>query len=41
LGNVAFRTRRRLEWDPETLRAPDCPEADELLRREYREGWVL
>jgi len=41
LGNVAFRAGRKLQWDPTSLRAPNCPEADKFLRREYRDGWSL
>jgi len=41
LGNVAFRTGRKLQWDDAILRAPNCPEADMFLRREYRDGWTL
>ncbi|HEY7512220.1 MAG TPA: Gfo/Idh/MocA family oxidoreductase [Vicinamibacteria bacterium] len=41
LGNVALRTRRRLRWDAETMRATNAPEADEFLREEYRPGWEL
>jgi hypothetical protein len=41
LGNVAFRLGRRIEWDAASLRAPGCPEADALVRREYRPGWEL
>ena len=33
LGNVAYRTGRRLQWDPANLRASNCPEADKFLRR--------
>ncbi len=39
LGNVAYRLGRKLEWDPETLTAKNCPEADHLIRKTYREGW--
>lgn len=39
LGNVAFRTGKKLEWDTEKLRATNAPEADAFLRREYRKGW--
>jgi len=39
LGNVAYRTGRKLEWDAENLRATNCPEAEALIRRPYREGW--
>lgn len=48
LGNVALRvqlrkelTRRKLLWDSETFRFPNCDEANQFLRREYREGWSL
>ena len=41
LGNVAFRAGKKLEWDPENLRAGNCPEADKFIRREYRDGWTL
>jgi hypothetical protein len=41
LGNVAWRAGKRLEWDAESMRATNCPEADQWLRREYRKGWKL
>jgi predicted dehydrogenase len=41
LGNVAYRTGKKLEWDPEHLRVKNTPEADRFIRREYRPGWVL
>jgi hypothetical protein len=41
LGNVAFRAGERLEWDAETLKAKNCPQADPFIRREYRAGWNL
>jgi predicted dehydrogenase len=39
LGNLAIRLGRPLSWDSEAMRCPDAPEADPLIRREYREGW--
>jgi predicted dehydrogenase len=41
LGNVAYRTGKKLEWDPKSLKATNAPEADKLIKREYREGWKL
>jgi predicted dehydrogenase len=41
LGNVAYRTGRLLEWDPASMSAPNAPEADPYIRREYRKGWRL
>lgn len=41
LGNVAFRTGKKLEWDAKKLRATNCPEADRFIQHEYRKGWKL
>jgi len=41
LGNVAYRTGKQLQWDAEHLKAANCPEAEKLIRREYRKGWSL
>ena len=41
LGTVAFRAGKKLEWDPENLKARNCPEADRFIRQPYREGWTL
>ncbi len=48
LGNVALRsqlreplTRHKLIWDPVALKITNLPEANQFLRREYRQGWTL
>ena len=41
LGNVAYRTGKKLEWDAENLQATNAPEAEPFIRREYRQGWKL
>jgi hypothetical protein len=41
LGNVAYRTGKKLEWDSANLKATNAPEADPFLRRDYRPGWTL
>ncbi len=41
LGNVAFRTGRKLQWDAKNLKAANFPEADQYIRSEYRAGWEL
>jgi predicted dehydrogenase len=41
LGNVAYRTGRMIEWDPEKLEARGVSEAVRIIRREYRPGWNL
>jgi predicted dehydrogenase len=40
LGNVAYRTGKKIEWDYRTLRASNAPEATPFIERpEYRKGW--
>jgi hypothetical protein len=32
---------RKISYDGAAGRVSDCPEADALLKRQYREGWTL
>lgn len=41
LGNVAYRSGERLEWDGKTGRVTNTTKATPYLRREYRKGWTL
>jgi predicted dehydrogenase len=41
LGEIAYRTRGRLDFDPESGRFPDCEEANRLLGKNYREPYGL
>jgi len=41
LGNVAYRTGKKLEWDFGKMRATNCPEADSSIQHQYRAGWVI
>lgn len=41
LGNVAYRSGKKLEWEPESMTFPNAPDAEKFLRRSYREGWSL
>jgi predicted dehydrogenase len=48
LGNLALRptlkekvTRTRLMWDGDAMKVTNVPEANQYLRRKYREGWTL
>jgi predicted dehydrogenase len=42
LGGVASRfPEQTLEWDAAALKFKNNPEADKLLRREYRKGWEV
>ncbi|HVK09071.1 MAG TPA: Gfo/Idh/MocA family oxidoreductase [Gemmataceae bacterium] len=41
LGSIAYRLGKKLEWDAAAMRAKNAPEADALIKREYRKGWKL
>jgi predicted dehydrogenase len=41
LGNVAYRTGKKLEWDAGNLQVTNISAANDLLRRDYRPGWTL
>ena len=41
LGNIALKVGQKIEWDPKAFRITNCPEANQYLRREYRQGWEL
>jgi predicted dehydrogenase len=41
LGNVAYRTGQKLEWDAKTLTATNTPDAAQYVSKEYREGWIV
>jgi len=41
LGNLAVRLQKPILWDAEAMKATGCPEADALIRRDYREGFGI
>ena len=41
LGAVAYKVGKKLQWDAANLKATNCPEADQFINKEYREGWTL
>jgi len=41
LGLIALRTGKVIHWDPKTMTANGCPEAEVIIQGEYREGWSL
>jgi predicted dehydrogenase len=41
LGTIALRLGKKIEWDSKNLKCPNAPEADALIRCEYRKGWGL
>ena len=41
LGNVAYRAGEKIRWDAKRMRIPNSKNAEQFLKREYRQGWVL
>jgi predicted dehydrogenase len=41
LGNVAYRSGKKLDWDARRMRARGCPEADAFIKPAFRKGWTL
>jgi predicted dehydrogenase len=41
LGNIAFRTRARIEWDDARERITNHKAADRMVTRKYRKPWKL
>ena len=41
LGNAAYRSGRKLEWDAAACKVTNTREADQFIRRPYRKGWKL
>ncbi len=41
LGNIAIKAGKKLEWDGPALKFKNSPDADKLIKREYRKGWEL
>jgi hypothetical protein len=41
LGLVAYRVDKKIDYDGATGRVAHSAEANDLLKREYRQGWPL
>jgi len=41
LGLVAYRVGKKLDYDAANGRVTNSPEGNDLLRRQYREGWTI
>ena len=41
LGNVAYRTGKKIEWDAKHLKATNTSEAEQYIQHRYRKGWSL
>ena len=39
LGNVATRFGKTIEYDPAALKVTNLAEANDALKRQYRQGW--
>jgi hypothetical protein len=40
LANVAIRSRRRIEYDPKTMKVTNVPDANQFITKPYRPGWM-
>jgi len=38
---VALRSGRKIFYDGENMRVTNLPQANDYLRREYRQGWSV
>ncbi|MCX7044931.1 MAG: Gfo/Idh/MocA family oxidoreductase [Candidatus Sumerlaeota bacterium] len=41
IGVLPIRLGKKIEWDAESMKAKNAPEADPLIRKKYREGFGL
>ena len=41
LGAVSYKTGKKIQWDAKNLKAINCPEADQFISKQYREGWAV
>jgi predicted dehydrogenase len=41
LALVAYRVGKKLDYDAENMKATNCPEADQYIKKTYRQGWAL
>ncbi len=41
LGVLAMRTGKPIDWDPVNMKAINCPEADAIIKPQFRSGWSL
>lgn len=40
-GEETVTIGKKLDWDAKNMKATNCPEADQYIRKTYRKGWVL
>lgn len=41
LGAVSYKTGQKIKWDAKNLKATNCPEAEQIIHKEYRHGWTI
>ena len=41
LGNIAYRTGKSIDFDPEEMKITNVVEANEYLTKKYRQGWEV
>jgi predicted dehydrogenase len=41
VGNLALRLQKRIEWDSESMKATNAPEAEPLIHKHYRPGFGI
>jgi hypothetical protein len=41
VGNLAVRLQKRIDWDASQMRATNAPEAESLIRKQYRAGFSI
>lgn len=41
LGNAAYRSGQKIDWDSKNLKATNNPAADQFIQHHYRKGWSL
>jgi predicted dehydrogenase len=41
LGILAVRTKKRIYWDAQNMKAQGVPEADPMIHEKYRKGWEI
>ena len=41
LGVVALKTGKKIYYDGSNMRVTNLPQANDYLRREYRQGWSV
>ncbi|HOA52448.1 MAG TPA: hypothetical protein PKI05_09325, partial [Thermogutta sp.] len=39
LGNIALKLGRTIQWDAKARKITNIPEANQLLKSDYRQGW--